>query len=602
MNSNKEKLLGLLEKNNKWMSSAQLATLLNVSSRTVKNYIKDINEIEKIIDSSNQGYKLVVDNSINSGTKVNIQNLIISKLLILDQEPISLYNLSTHFYYSEQQMKRLLDEVANRLSNNNLVLYRGKNNYIIKGTERNKRKLQSELIYSEAQSNYIDEKLISSYFPNIDGIWLKRQISQELDKHKIFANEFVINSIMLHFSILILRYNNRETNYKIESTLSKEFINAIEAKFDIKINQETADIISELFGIESKTNVVVKVTNEELDVFFKDVQCFIPTKFETSEIRSRMKLHIENFIQRSQKNKLQKNPMKKLLKMRSPLIYEASYYAMTHFCEKKQIEFSDDEVAFIAIHIGMEVQYQSETNNKIPAVLFCPQYFGLSKEIKRSVEQRYGNDIYIYKITEKREDIESEEGILISLLDVTLKNKYKVVISPMLVESDIEQIGDIISKYKRDTKKIKLYSLLNKLTDPNYFFHENKAIDKKEVLSLLTNKLIDNGIVDEQFEKDVEEREELSSTAFNLVAIPHALQYSAEESKLVVYINKCPIEWEKDTVHMVFLLVTKNEEKKVFVDLFEVLSNFFEDTDLQIKLMECNTLEDFIEKFTKGIK
>lgn len=602
MNSNKEKLLGLLEKNNKWMSSTQLATLLNVSSRTIKNYIKDINEVEKIVISSNQGYKLAADSSISSGQKVNIQNLIISKLLISDQESISLYNLSTHFYYSEQQMKRLLDEVSNRLSDNNLVLYKEKNYYLIKGTERNKRKLQSELIYSEAQSNYIDEKLISSYFPKIDGIWLKRQISRELDKHKIFANEFVINSIMLHFSILILRYSNHEIYEEIESPLTNEFIYAIENKFDIKINQETADIISELFGIEAMTTVVVEVTSDELDIFFKDVQCFIPTKFENSEIRNRMKLHIENFIQRSQKNKLQKNPMKKLLKMRSPLIYEASYYAMTQFCEKKQIEFSDDEVAFVAIHIGMEVQYQSETNDKIPAVLFCPQYFGLSKEIKRSIEQRYGNDIYIYKITEKREDIESEEGILISLLDVTLKNKYKVVISPMLVESDIEQIGDIITKYKRDTKKIKLYSLLNKLTDANYFVYENTTTNKKMVLSLLTNKLINNGIVDEQFEKDVEEREELSSTAFNLVAIPHALQYSAGQSKLVVYINKCPIEWDKDNVHMVFLLVTKNEEKRVFVDLFEVLSNFFEDTDLQIKLMECNTLEGFIDKFTKGIK
>lgn len=55
----KEELIKVLNKSQSWISSSSLSKILNIGERTIRNYIKEINE-EAVyqIKSSNKGYKL----------------------------------------------------------------------------------------------------------------------------------------------------------------------------------------------------------------------------------------------------------------------------------------------------------------------------------------------------------------------------------------------------------------------------------------------------------------------------------------------------------------------------------------------------------------
>ena len=51
-------LIEYLLKRKTWVTSDELSSFLNVSIRTLRNLTKDLNNIEKMIDSSNYGYRI----------------------------------------------------------------------------------------------------------------------------------------------------------------------------------------------------------------------------------------------------------------------------------------------------------------------------------------------------------------------------------------------------------------------------------------------------------------------------------------------------------------------------------------------------------------
>src|SRR4051794_11838991 len=61
LQAREKKLLSVLYKSNQWVKSSELASQLSVTSRTIRNDIRRINQIQKepIISSSSHGYKLI---------------------------------------------------------------------------------------------------------------------------------------------------------------------------------------------------------------------------------------------------------------------------------------------------------------------------------------------------------------------------------------------------------------------------------------------------------------------------------------------------------------------------------------------------------------
>lgn len=65
-----------------------------------------------------------------------------------------------------------------------------------------------------------------------------------------------------------------------------------------------------------------------------------------------------------------------------------------------------------------------------------------------------------------------------------------------------------------------------------------------DVLSIMSNKLIELDYVKDDFLMNVLEREELSSTAFSFFAIPHSINMDAKRTTIAFYLNKNGIEWD----------------------------------------------------------
>ena len=100
MKKDKTKLLErILSRSNTWISSGELASMLNVSTKTIHNYIKEMDNIE----SSSKGYRLrkqAEPKSVkNDETGKRIDQIL--SILLQNRDGISAFDLSEMLYVSE---------------------------------------------------------------------------------------------------------------------------------------------------------------------------------------------------------------------------------------------------------------------------------------------------------------------------------------------------------------------------------------------------------------------------------------------------------------------------------------------------------------------
>ena len=107
--------------------------------------------------------------------------------------------------------------------------------------------------------------------------------------------------------------------------------------------------------------------------------------------------------------------------------------------------------------------------------------------------------------------------------------------------------------------------------------------------------LLELGYVDGDFLDDVLSREELSTTAFNGIAVPHTLTTrSTYKSFIYIAIFQDGIQWtDEKYVNIIMMIGTNKNSRKLFLKFFDQLIKIF-DTQANInKLLRTNDFNEF---------
>ena len=139
-------------------NATALAEKLNVSSRSIKTYVKEINsEYENAILSSRNGYEIqketgikILESLTNDLPQTSNERVyyIITKLLNHSYTlPINVYDLCDELYISSSTIKNDLLKVKRKLSKFDLQLVTKGDFISAEGLEKNKRHLLSSILY-----------------------------------------------------------------------------------------------------------------------------------------------------------------------------------------------------------------------------------------------------------------------------------------------------------------------------------------------------------------------------------------------------------------------------------------------------------------------
>lgn len=638
MNSRAE-LMAILEKSDDWVASQLLSKLLQVTTRTIRTIVKEINmeyQSDPLILSSHKGYR-INQVKLPLHCTADLQELgelprdrlskIVQFLIKAKTTGIHIFELSEQLFVSESTIRLDMKKVKEKIEPYCLDIICQSDCYFLIGSERDKRKLIKDTLYEEAEHSFYDVFLNQEFMLDQELEKIHEVITNVFASNQCTMNEYAYSNLVLHILIVIdrLRTNNlingalqeKEALYKSqEYHMAKQILQELEAFFNIIFPEEEIYFLSlVLIGNMTRPQLIANedfnlselIGKEEvnlLDTIIMEVNRVYLIDLDTQEFKLRFLLHLENLIARSRNQCRIFNPMLHELKLRYPLTYDMAVFITDIIQKQIDLHINDDEIGFIAIHIGTHIENQKHMENKLKGILICPRYHNLHKAMLDKLESAFHQELIIMSVV-----TELSDGFDLSDIDLIISTmKYEmqqdvgfVQVMPFLGTTDLQSIQNVIAELQYQKKLGDRIQLIHKFIKKNMFFRNLKAESKEELIDLLGDKMKQNQYVDDCYMKSVHEREQTSSTAFHNVAVPHSVRMDALESVIGIVIYDKAFSWDVSKVDIVVMIAINNEDRELFGDILElfiqVLSDYRNLHDLKI----TTSYEDFMALLIKII-
>lgn len=612
-------------------TAATLAGYIGVSVRSIKNYVRDINtEYPNTISSSWEGYtinrntaKEILDGDLKHIPQTSEERVVylLSQLINHHQnESLNIYDLSDEMFISLSTMKNELQKVKRKLSKYDLELVLHGDEVSIHGLEKNKRKLLSAILYDESNVNFVNLNSLQNAFIDIDIDYIKNSVLHIFEEYHYFINDYSLINLVLHIAIAIDRIRNNNCNTQMvdkpaaihlhEYELAKKVAHDMENHFHIiyseaEIYDMTLLIISRATTIDYKsinfTNLeqfIGKDTFNLVNQLIQDINSFYYIDLSEQEFLIRFALHIRNLLVRSKNNYFSKNPLTEGIKTACPLIYDVSVSLAASIKEKTGVSINDDEIAYIAFHLGSALEAQKNLTAKITAVLYCPSYYDMNRKITETINQYFSNDLLITNIlTDESEFAKIKEtDLIISTIPISTILSIPVIqISLFLTDKNRSILSEKIQILRKEKKRNEFEEYLRELIIPEFFEKTNSLSTKTQCIDYMVNKMVSYGYVDNSFKGEIYSREEISSTAFNNFAIPHAMKMCAYKTGMNIIISDEPIQWNGRSVNLVLMLCFNKHERYIFNEIFDPITIILSEYENVRRIINSSSYEEFIK-------
>lgn len=597
-----------------FLTSTTIAQRLGITKRTVMNSIKDINAVNEIIICTSQGYKIDAE-FYDENLNVDREDYLVWKLL--SPTPSNLYDIADELYVSYSTVKKDLNKIQEEVLNNyNLKISYNRDNISLEGSEKNIRKLFDWQVRRESKNNFTTFNLLQDKFPGIDIYKIKDIVSDNLQSSKLFVNDFQLLSIVLHSCIAIKR---SMTGNVIDNDSSIKNIN-IES-FEYIASNKILDQISDycslpIFSLSEKNAFALLImsnstspnSNFNIDEYIDSKQeqllssIFIKVyenfgiNLNSSSFRNKFAIHLNNLLIRYQNNLTSKNDLLLSTKTSFPLIFEIAAYISSIIFEHTGFMINDEEIGFIAFHIGNEIDEQIQKENLLSCAIVSCYYNRGIFQLANKLNSLFGTKIIVnsIKTIEQYTKENLDYDLILSVIPLEIDVPY-IQIHPMLSDDDINKIETKISSLITHNKNKQMRNDISNLFKKEFFFKNPEILNKEQLLSSMCETLKENDYADDRFLDSVFEREKLSSTAFGNYAIPHSLKIIAKKTTISVVLSKKPIKWGDTNVNFIFLLCVNQNDKDKFRGLFSSIIYLLKNDDVKNKLLNINDFDDFID-------
>ncbi len=630
MNENMQKLLNFLSDKmarHEYISSHELSDFMNISSRQVRKYITKINDEigSPIITSSYKGYHLDIDAYYQYKTLMNessIENpktrrVYIIQKLIRYKEGYDIFDLSEELYVSIPTIESDLKGIRHLLSTFDISIKRDHNIIYLDSTEKNKRLLMQHLLSSDNYNHFLlkeQVQLLTYHYHHQDLYSIIKDIYLQ---NNMFANDYTLNNTVIHLIIMIDRIRsgcNINDSISMEKFIGKTQYNIalqikkyVELNFHISVNDaELYDLMLIILNNTTEINYSsINITNIHNYIEQKYIQiatemiqnvekfyCLEP--FDDGFI-VKFTIHIKNMFQRLQNQYYAKNPLSKMMKHTYPLIYDIAVFMALEFKKLYGIHLNEDEIAFLAFHIG--AYFENHNQRKINCIFVYVNYYSIHQNILDKIINNFSDQINI-KAAMSIHDYQSnhvQADLILSMADLQFDIDY-VVIHPILTENDYQNIFRKITSIKNKKYHSLLKQNLLSLSNEELFYKNVSFKNREEAIKIMSQNIIERDLAYENLYQTTIAREYMSSTAFGNVAIPHSLSHNTKQTFISVAICEKPILWSNDHyIQLIVFIGFGKESRNLFSDIFQELIKILSNPSHIKKLITCQSFHEFIE-------
>lgn len=624
MENREQKLIRILTGAPGWMTSAELATHLDCSVRTVKTTVAKINrQNPRTIAASRYGFKLgnggvplpgpVPPHSAIPQTAQDRKSYILRKLL-LEEKEYDLDRLAGELCISPVTLTNELTPIRSQLMDQGLSLKTKGNLLFIQGEESEKKKIISQLIFHETKGFFNDLGLINDYFPGVDLAAVRRQIDDCMLRHHYYLNDYAMSNFILHMAITLERNLNGFGGGPVQPTVPipshirqmvEEICAGLEKALDIPLGEGdryTFGVILMTSGVKQTPQTQQEMIDPSVRELVMGIREKVKNTFDIdlgeNDFLVRFGLHLKNMLVRLQGGIQLRNPQKDAIKTNYPYIYDMAVFVGDEIRTVTGLPITEDEISYIALHIGGQVEQVHDDRNKIHAFLLHPGYYSDAFALMKKIYRTFQDNLLLENIISSYQDLEHCPGceLLISTLALEpLPSIPFLQIGNYFSSRDIANLADKIDQLKHRRLRDTLERDLKRLFKPGLFFSQPPFKNCEDALDTMGRALFDQGYVEEDFCRKLFEREAISSSAMGNLALPHPIDMNALSTAIGVALCPDGLDWNGVSVNLVFMLAIRKEDRPLFRDIFDVVSEILVDPVLCRSLTRAATFEEFIQ-------
>ena len=604
-------------KDGKYHTSLELADILNISDRTCRKYIKILSEIliKKNVEIESKprfGY-LLKDNNISENelfhnevkkipNSANDRLIYLINKLISEDRYIKLFDVSEEIYTSSKTLSQDLKKVSELLENYNLFLER-KPYYGIRlqGNEIDIRNFHIDVLEKRLNENDIEDNV------KLKIVEIAENISINFRGKNIKISDISLQNLAISFYVTLNRIDknyliediieNEDELFKVKKGEIKACINDLKNIFNLKKDMSERDIdyltirfmTTETMTYSSIKNLDVKDIQKLIeDIFFYINVTFKIDLSNDEMLYKNLYTHLIALVIRLRFGIKTQNPLIDDIKKNIPFEYNLSQYVCSRIGEKYSKELSEDEVGYIAVilHMAKEI---NKRNRKKNILLICPSGRGISKFLTYTFKNsfsEYLNEINACGLSDLKYINLDEIDIVFSLVDDKLNiNKPVYKIKYFLNSDDLENIKKILDDNKE---------YVNSIFTKELFFHFEEEINKKDLISFVSNKFKEYIKFNDDLESLIIEREKLGMTEMSEdVAIPHPIHVIPSVNKIAVCLLDKSIKWINNEVKIVLFMLINNsngENEKIY----KLLTKVVNDKKIIDKILKNPIYENYI--------
>lgn len=629
MRDRQKKILDILNERRDWVTGKELSRILEVSDRTIRSDMGLINgKSPGLIEASvRYGYRLKDDagefDSIKNDNPQSLEerrNYILKKLF--SSKKINLMDLQNEIFYSEFTLRNDIKQIQKLLEKyDDLSIAENGNAISLKGSEESKRLLYKNMLINETNGDFININKIAQSFPNFDLIKIQDILDEILKEYNYKLRCESYPMLMIHIGVIVQRMI--DFNYVIDVDDHKD---AIKETVEYDIAHELFVRISKFIRCEVSENETIllakllmgrqhnKFVNDLsllndaailLDKIIVEIKSVYDVDFSNDELfKDGLLLHLEYLLKRMKSNETISNVYLHDIKKRYPLVFEVSVFVGKIIEEFTNISMVEDEIAFIAIHLGAGYDRLNIHHHRYHVVLIQPNNQVMTSICSQKIKNRFGDRIQIDDVMgfyEENTIKRLKPDFIITTTNISHSLDIQTIMVGMFFnDNDEYNVFRLINELDHKRQSLEFDSRVRTLIKEEFFFKNLELESYEDVINFLSEELYKGNRVDETFKKSTFEREKLAWTSLsNGYAIPHPLNFSTIKSTIAIASLKKPVQWGKYKVKFVMLLAINKEDKDTLRIFFDWFSKVCDDPIYMSKMSTSNSINDLLELMKK---
>lgn len=624
-----DRLVDLLARDGGWRTATDLADRLGVTARSIRSYVAAVNERtggDGAIESGAQGYRvrrerLATKRAGSESFGPDARRRAVGRALALSPEGLDVYELASEHFVSDATIGADLAWVRAQALERGLRWERRSASVALIGTEDARRALLRTMLHADTATG-IDEDVAEALLGpgTVRRVRLIRaELSSALAGAGFFVNEFALAGSA--FAVVLAAWRVG-TGAFIEPALPTPYAETLEPVLDAAVRSALqtelpaveitalAALLRTRGAIAAGLSNTDDVADAEIARDLREVVDEVTERFGVPHVDAvvleRLVAHVQNLRRRSTGGEWSRNPLTRTLKARYPLLFDVAVAVASTLDERFGIPVRDDEVAYLAMHIGGQWERQRSLENRLTVTLICPGYYEMHELLRTGIEQSLGS---VLRITDVITGVEpSEHPLSTDLVLTTIERECSgddvVHISPFFTDVDAERVMAAVARARRARRLAHLREEIGRYFVPAAFSRDIDTWgDEEAVIRRLGAALVADGVIDEDYIDSAVRREQMSSTAFTeTLAVPHAMGMTATRTAIAIGMSETARAWGDARVQVVALVAFSETDREAFQTVFEQFVEVFSDPSAVQRLVRRSTdFSSFLENLVSVI-